>query len=194
MCTKLRWKFIVQHQLHICFCTVLWLIFYGIHCLVSLASVGCVLELWISSCWLGLLVLKERRKPNLCDSKLSMPLFGVFGWSITLTSLMVGIRISRSCGIGLGVLLLIGARRMIFLEGCLSLICRDIWEHCSFDVLFLFILLFVLRISCPLISLQYPSLLVNNISSFIPQKKKNWKCRIFFSKFFLDSATQFAYF
>ena len=60
----------------------------------------------------------------------------IFDWSVTLTSLIAGIRISRSCGIGLSILLLFGARPMILLEGCLSLICREIEEHCSYDVCF----------------------------------------------------------
>ena len=125
---------LVQNRFHTCYCIGLQLIFYGTHCLISLESVGRVLELWISSCWLGLLVLGGGRKPNLCGSVLSMPLFGVFGWSITLASLMAGIQISRSCGIAVGILLLLDARHMIFLEGCLSLICREIGKHCSFDV------------------------------------------------------------
>ena len=58
--------------------------------------------------------------------------------SVTLASLMASIRISKFCGIRLGVLLLLGARCMIFLEGWLSLICREIGEHCSFDVFFVY--------------------------------------------------------
>ena len=46
-------------------------------------------------------------------------------------------RYEKAGGIGLGILLLLGARCMIFLEGCLSLICREIGEHCSSDVFFL---------------------------------------------------------
>ena len=69
------------------------------------------------------------RKPNLCGSVLSMPLFGVFGWSVTLAFLMAGIRTSKSCRMELGVLLLFGARHTIFLQGCLSQICREIGKH-----------------------------------------------------------------
>ena len=76
-------------------------------------------------------------KSNLCGSVLSMPFFDVFGWSIPLASLMEGIWTSKSCGVGLGVLLL-GARRMIFLEGSLSHISREIGKLCFFDVFFVY--------------------------------------------------------
>ena len=100
------------------------------HYLVSLVSVGCVLKLWISSCRLGLLVFWRRKEAKFvvvcCLCHCLEYLVGT----------LAGIQTSRSCGIGLGALLLLGARRMIFLEGCLSLICREIGEHCSLDVFF----------------------------------------------------------
>ena len=34
----------IQNQYHICFCIVLWLIFYGTLCLAPLDSVGCALQ------------------------------------------------------------------------------------------------------------------------------------------------------
>ena len=80
-------------------------------------------------------VLGGGRKPNLCGSVLSMPLFGVFGWSVTLAFLLASIRTSKSYGIGLGALLLFGAMHTIILEECLSLICREIGKLCFFDVL-----------------------------------------------------------
>ena len=51
----------------------------------------------------SLLVLGRGTKPNLCGNVLSMPLFGVFGRSVTLASLSTDIWTSKSYGIGLGV-------------------------------------------------------------------------------------------
>ena len=109
------------------------------------------------------------RKPNLCGSVLSMPLFGAFGRSVTLVSIMASIRTSKSYGIGLSSLLLLDARRMIFLEGCLSQICREIGEHFSFDIFFV-CSTFCIEDLLSSMLFVYPSLLVNNISSSIKQK------------------------
>ena len=121
---------LVQNWLHIFFFTVLWLFLYGMHCLISLVSAGYVLKLWISSCWLGLLVFSRQK-----EAKFVVVCY-LCHCLVFLVGMLAGIQTSRSRRIGLGALLLLGARHTIFLEGCLSLIYREIREHCSFEVFF----------------------------------------------------------
>ena len=77
-------------------------------------------------------------QPFVCKFRTLETFYLIIFFSFTQYWLMASIRTSKSCGIGLGVLLLLGARRMIFIEGCLSQICREIGERCSFDIFFVY--------------------------------------------------------
>ena len=69
--------------------------------------------------------LDKGRKPNLCGSVLSLLLFSVFGWNVTVALSMTNFQTNKFCGIRLGVWSLFHVKNLIFLEGFLSHMLRD---------------------------------------------------------------------
>lgn len=95
--------------------------------------------------------LGKRKKPNLCGNMQSMPLFGVYGWSIILGSLSTNFQTNKSCEIRSCVLLLFGANHMIFLEVSLLDTFRDGKIHFIYSPRPpLLVLVCARRMCCPL--------------------------------------------
>ena len=131
------------------FCGILWFcIFYGY---------------WMCPRTLNQFLLisfagfEGERKPNFYSNMQSMPLSGIFGWSVTIASL-TRIRSSKSCRIRLVVCLLFGAKHMIFFWALSSHICWENKIFYSFNLFLLLVLVSTMRILCPSFSLSSSSL------------------------------------